>query len=180
MKLAVAWTWVRFDALSGDDVYDLLALRSQCFVVEQRCVFLDADGIDRSSWHLLGRMGRAVGAPLAGYLRCIDPHVKGPEPSIGRVVVAAATRARGFGRTLMSEGIARSRGAWPGRDIVINAQHRLEAFYRSLGFVTEGSPYVEDGIDHVSMRLPGLAASSAPDALDWRPDGSPTGTKENA
>lgn len=148
----VAWTWQRFDALSGADVYDLLALRSQCFVVEQGCVFLDADGIDRSSWHLLGR---DAGGSLVAYLRCIDPRVKSAEPSIGRVVVAGASRALGLGRSLMMEGIARSRAAWPGQDIVINAQLRLEAFYRSLGFATEGSPYIEDGIDHVAMRLPG-------------------------
>ncbi len=153
----VHWTWKRFDTLSGDEVYDLLALRSQCFVVEQRCVFLDADGLDRSSWHLLGRIADAP--RLAACLRCIDPLVKGPEPSIGRVVVAATERGTGLGRTLMVEGIARSRDAWPRQVIVINAQLRLEAFYRSLGFATEGSPYIEDGIDHVSMRLPAFHAA---------------------
>lgn len=149
---------MRFDALSCDDVYDLLALRSQCFVVEQRCVFLDADGRDRASWHLLGRTTSVAAndtsvRPLVAYLRCIDPCLDGPEPSIGRVVVAAGARRLGLGRALMIEGIARSRAQWTGREIVINAQLRLEAFYRSLGFATEGLPYVEDGIDHVSMRL---------------------------
>ncbi len=69
-------------------------------------------------------------------------------------MVAATARRLGLGQALMVEGIARSRGAWPGQAIVINAQLRLEAFYRSLGFLTEGMPYVEDGIDHVAMRLP--------------------------
>ena len=149
----IAWTWGRFEALSGDDVYDLLALRSEIFVVEQRCVFLDADGSDRASWHLLGRSFDAAGRPLVAYLRCLDPHVKYAEPSIGRVVVAAQARHLGLGRALMLEGIVRSHAAWPGHDILINAQLRLEAFYRSLAFVTEGMPYVEDDIDHVAMRL---------------------------
>ncbi len=150
----LAWTWKRFDELSVNDVYALLALRSEVFVVEQRCVFLDADGADRSAWHLLGRTDAADGAPsLAAYLRCLDPGLKYPEPSIGRVVTAPALRGRGLGRALMDEGLERSHDAWPAAAIVINAQMRLEAFYRSLGFRTEGEPYVEDDIDHVQMRL---------------------------
>lgn len=161
--VGTTWTWRRFDALSGDDVYDLLALRSEIFVVEQQCVFLDADGHDRRSWHLLGRATRGPAAgSLVAYLRCIDAGVKGVEPSIGRVVVAAVARRTGFGRALMAEGIARSRRVWAGHDIVINAQARLEAFYRSLGFATEGAPYVEDGIDHVAMRLVAARAEDAP------------------
>ena len=158
---APTWTWKRFDALSGDDVYDLLALRSEAFVVEQRCRFLDADGLDRSAGHLLGRAAADDGHPLAAnplvaYLRCLDPGVRYPEPSIGRVVTAWTSRGKGLGRTLMDEGLARSHDAWPGADIVINAQLRLEPFYRSLGFHAEGAPYVEDDIDHVRMRRPAL------------------------
>ena len=137
-------------------MYDLLALRSAIFVVEQDCVFLDADDADRAAWHLLGTTIDDNGRPvLAAYLRCLDPGVRYPEPSIGRVVVAARRRGAGLGRVLMAEGIARSERAWPGRDIVLNAQHRLEAFYRSLGFVTEGPPYLEDAIEHVAMRRAG-------------------------
>ena len=87
-------------------------------------------------------------------LRGLAPDVKYPEPSIGRVIVAEAMRGTGLGRVLMREGIPRVRALWPGRDIVIGAQQRLETFYRSLGFVTEGAIYLEDGIDHVTMRLP--------------------------
>ncbi len=75
------------------------------------------------------------------------------EPSIGRVIVSRACRGTGLGRALMVEGIARSRAAWPGEDIVIGAQQRLDAFYGSLGFVVEGDAYIEDGIPHVKMRL---------------------------
>ncbi len=151
---ALVWSWKRFAALSGVEVYDLLALRSEVFVVEQQCVFLDADGCDGSSWHLLGHTTYEGRPLLAAYLRCLDPDVKYPEPSIGRVVTAPTLRRRGIGRALMDEGIVRSQDEWPGADLVINAQLRLEPFYRSLQFRTEGEPYVEDDIDHVQMRLP--------------------------
>jgi ElaA protein len=151
---SVAWTWRRFDALSGRDVYDLLALRSQVFVVEQSCPFLDTDYCDQRAWHLLGREVDAGTGALVAYLRALDPGVKYDEPSIGRVVVSEDRRSQGLGRVLMEEGMARARRLWPGDDIVIGAQHRLEAFYRSLGFVGEGEIYIEDGIDHVRMRLP--------------------------
>lgn len=161
------WTWGRFADLSADDVYDLLALRSAIFVVEQTCVFLDADGADRAAWHLLGRAddggAGGTGGRLVAYLRCIDPGMKYAEPSIGRVVVAHGARLEGLGRALMEEGLLRTAAAWPGADVVINAQLRLAPFYRSLGFVVEGSPYDEDGIEHVAMRR---AASSVRDGPD--------------
>jgi len=150
----LAWTWKRFDDLSGGDLYDLLALRSQVFVVEQNCPFLDTDYCDQRAWHLLGRATSEVGrASLAVYLRILDAGVKYTEPSIGRVVVAESWRGQGLGRVLMEEGIARSRVLWPDDDIVIGAQQRLDAFYALLGFASEGAVYVEDGIDHIRMRL---------------------------
>jgi len=162
---AWSWTWGRFDALTNHDVYDLLALRSEIFVVEQDCVFLDADGADRDAWHLLARHDasglRDGHARLAAYLRCIDPGARYREPSIGRVVVASAWRGTGLGRLLMIEGIGRCRASWPGQAVRIGAQARLERFYASLGFVREGSPYDEDGIEHVEMVLaPDGAATS--------------------
>jgi len=148
------WTWKRFDDLSSADVYDLLALRSQVFVVEQDCAFLDTDYCDQPAWHLLGRLADETGRDsLVMYLRAIDAGVKYPAPSIGRVVVAERWRGHGLGRVLMVEGIARARLLWPREDLVIGAQQRLEAFYASLGFVPEGDVYDEDGIDHIRMRL---------------------------
>ena len=146
----IAWTWAHFDSLSARDVYDLLALRSAVFVVEQDCVFLDPDDCDQEAWHLLGRSGDGS---LVAYLRGLAPGVKYAESSIGRVIVAESQRGTGLGRVLMHEGIPRVRALWPGKDIVIGAQQRLETFYRSLGFATEGAIYDEDGIDHVRMRL---------------------------
>lgn len=146
------WWHGRFGALSLDDLYDALALRSQVFVVEQNCVFLDADGADRRSSHLLGRDEAGV---LQAYLRICDPGVKYPEPSIGRVITGEATRGSGLGHRLIAEGIARCQAAWPGRPIRIGAQSRLEGFYARHGFVREGLDYIEDGIPHCEMVLPG-------------------------
>ena len=151
---AIAWTWRRFADLSGDDVYAMLALRCEVFVVEQGCVFLDPDDCDRSAWHLLGRAVDDGSRPsLVAYLRAIDPGIKYDEPSIGRVVTVPRRRGTGLGRALVAEGIVRSRAIWPDADLVIGAQQRLEAFYASFGFVREGAIYDEDGIDHIQMRL---------------------------
>ena len=172
--LHVSWSWKRFDALSGDDVYDALALRSEVFVVEQRCTFLDADGCDRDAWHLLARIDAQTDASsmrsglLVAYLRCLDPGVKYAQPSIGRVTVASSYRRTGLGRALMYEGIARTNAQWPGLDILIAAQQRLEAFYVSLGFRVQGTPYLEDGIDHVEMRLATTRRAQAETAREQR------------
>lgn len=142
------WTWARLEGLTPIDVYELLALRSEVFVVEQACIFLDADGVDRQAWHLLGR--DAAGRLLA-CLRVVDAGVKYAEPSLGRVITAPAQRRIGLGRRLMAEGLLRCALAWPGHGLRISAQAHLERFYQSFGFVTRGEPYLEDGIPHLEM-----------------------------
>lgn len=131
-----------------DDLYDALALRSRVFVVEQHCVFLDADGFDRHAWHLLGRDADGL---LVALLRAVDPGRKCAEPSIGRVITAPESRRTGVGHRLVIEGLARCAIVWPGQSIRIGAQSRLESFYAAHDFVTVGSPYVEDGIPHLEM-----------------------------
>jgi ElaA protein len=144
------WHWSRFAELSVDDLYDALQLRSRVFVLEQG-PYLDADGLDRSSWHLLGRDAQGV---LVACLRVVDPGHKYDEPSIGRVVLAMALRGRGAGRALMAEGMAGCERLWPGQPIRISAQAHLERFYASLGFARVGEPYLEDGIPHLEMLRP--------------------------
>jgi ElaA protein len=143
----VNWQWLRFPDLGVDNLYDALALRCRVFVLEQGA-YLDPDGIDRVSWHLLGR---DVAGELQAYLRVVDPGVKYAEPSIGRVITSPATRGSGLGRVLMAEGIARCTAAWPAQGIRISAQAHLAPFYRSLGFASVGDEYLEDNIPHVEM-----------------------------
>jgi ElaA protein len=157
--LKMRWQWSRLEALAPTDLYAVLAARQQVFTVEQHCAFQDADGHDLHAWHLLAwDEGSVAPAPaLAGYLRVLDPGRKFEEPSIGRVLTVPPYRGIGFGRTLMAEGLARTRLAWPGRPIRIAAQHRLERFYAALGFTAASEPYDEDGIAHLDM----LAGTSA-------------------
>ena len=148
--MALRWTLARLPALGPLDVYEMLALRSAVFVVEQTCIFQDADGVDHQAHHLLGRDTQGH---LQALLRIVDPGVKYAEPSIGRVITAPAMRSRGLGRELMAEGIRACRSLWPGQGIRISAQQRLERFYRELGFITVSPAYLEDDIPHVEMWL---------------------------
>lgn len=141
------WNWSRFAELGVENLYDALALRCRVFIVEQ-VAYQDPDGLDRSSWHLLGR---DAGGVLQSYLRVVDPGLKYDEPSIGRVVNAPEARGRGQGRALMKEGLLRCAVVWPGRAIRIGAQAHLARFYGSLGFEIVGEPYIEDEIPHLEM-----------------------------
>lgn len=145
------WVCVPFDGLSVRQLHDLLRLRSEVFVVEQNCVFLEIDGLDPKTWHLLGS---ADDGQLLAYTRLIPPGVKAPDALIGRVVTSPAARGGGTGRALMAESIARCEQLWPNHAITLHAQAHLERFYGSFGFVQSGEPYIEDGIPHIEMRRP--------------------------
>jgi ElaA protein len=148
------WRFARFGDLSPLEVHDLLQARSAVFVVEQKCVFLDVDGVDPQCWHLLGRAHGS--GPLLAYCRLVPPGVKYPEPSIGRVITSASARRTGAGRELMSEAVRRAHELWPGQALRIGAQMYLEPFYGDFGFARCSEPYDEDGIMHIEMlRAPG-------------------------
>ena len=143
----LAWAYLRFSELGVDNLDDALALRCRVFILEQG-PYLDPDGVDRLSWHLLGRDDAGT---LQAYLRVVDPGVKFDEPSIGRVITSLDVRGTGVGRRLFGEGVARCQAVWPGRAIRISAQAQLEALYGSHGFVRVGAPHLEDGIPHLEM-----------------------------
>jgi ElaA protein len=144
------WTWQRFPDLGVDNLYDALALRCRVFVLEQG-PYLDPDGIDRVSWHLLGRDGDGV---LQAYLRIVDPGVKYLEPSMGRVITSPEARGTGLGRALVTQGLARCLQAWPGQGVRISAQAHLARFYGEFGFACVGDSYLEDNIPHFEMARP--------------------------
>ena len=160
---AVQWQWARLDELTPARLYAVMVLRQRVFVVEQACVFQDADGRDADAWHLLGWMasaardgdgaGDGAGRPmLAAYARVFSPGARYAAASVGRIVTAPEARGAGLGRALVSESLRRVDAAWPGTDVWIEAQQRLERFYEAYGFRRgDEEPYVEDGIVHVKM-----------------------------
>lgn len=141
------WEVKSFNDLSPLQVYDFMRLRSEVFVVEQNCVFLDADDKDQESLHLMGYRGDL----LVAYTRLVPPHVIYDIPSIGRVVTHSSVRRAGTGRALMQESIAQVYQHFGKLPIKIGAQLYLKSFYESLGFLTISDIYLEDGIEHIYM-----------------------------
>ncbi len=139
-----------FDSLNLKELYDLLALRQEIFIVEQDCPYLDADGIDQKSHHLLGYDQYT----LATYVRLVPKGISYENYcSIGRVVVKEAYRRSGLGYELMTKAIDESQRIFPNQKIKISAQSHLEKFYGNLGFIPTGEEYLEDGIPHIGMTL---------------------------
>lgn len=147
--MSLAFDWLPFDRLTGRQVHDVLQLRERVFIVEQRCAYLDADGLDPKCWQGLGTLADGT---LVATSRIVPPGLSYEVPSIGRVVTSPEHRRGGLGRALMTSAIEQTRRLYPGQDIRIGAQRYLEAFYGSLGFVPDGEPYDEDGIEHLPMR----------------------------
>ena len=154
----VTWRWVTFDELTVDALYRVMALRQRVFVIEQNCVYLDADGHDAVCIHGLGESG----GELVAYARLLPRDVAYPTPSIGRVVTSPTARGSGLGRTVVEQAIAECGRRFPGEAITIGAQLYLLAFYESFGFVGAGNPYDEDGIMHIEM----IRTSSADNLIE--------------
>ena len=150
---SVTWRWCAFQGLSLLELNHIFMARQQVFSLEQQCIYLDADGLDERSHHLAA-WSPAHTLPLA-YARVVEPGLKYAEPSIGRVITTAAARGSGLGRELVRRAIAHCVEVYPGQGIRISAQTRLEGFYAEVGFVAAGEPYLEDGIPHTEMLLPG-------------------------
>lgn len=149
----ISWQWSSFADLSAAQLYAMLALRQEVFVLEQACLYPDIDGLDPAAHHLLGWRETGGKPELVAHLRCLAPGAKYEEMSLGRVVTSPAARGGGLGRELVAQGIALARRLHPGYAIRIGAQAYLEAFYAGFGFVTVSAPYDEDGILHVDMLL---------------------------
>ena len=143
----ISWRFVSFEELTTRELYEVLQLRSEVFVVEQTCIFQDMDGADQEAMHLLG----TVNGQLAAYARCFAASAKFPEASIGRVTTRDTLRGGGAGHVLMREAVARVLAHWGPQAIRIGAQERLEKFYMQHGFLDAGVPYIEDGIAHIEM-----------------------------
>jgi ElaA protein len=136
-----------FDNLSPHQLYDVLRLRSEVFVVEQSCVFLDMDNKDQHCHHLLIYKD----ALLIAATRLVPPGVYYNEMSIGRVVTHSSVRGSGVGRILMTTSLDFLFKLYGEGPVRIGAQYYLKTFYESFGFSQCSDIYVEDGIDHILM-----------------------------
>lgn len=132
-----------------------MRLRSEVFVVEQNCIYLDLDDKDVESIHLFASAkGAASGASARAVVRLVPPGVSYNEPSIGRVAIDLASRGSGLGEELMMRSVRSCYRRWPGQGIRISAQQYLIGFYQRLGFTTVGEGYLEDDIPHIEMFRP--------------------------
>ena len=150
---AIDWRVCRFDELSTLELARIYRARQAVFSIEQQCIYLDADEADELSHHVAAWSPQHA-VPLA-YARLVNPGVKYPEPSMGRVITTAPARGLGLGRELVRRVLALSGQVHPGQAIRISAQERLAGFYAEFGFVVLGEPYMEDGIAHLEMLRPG-------------------------
>lgn len=138
-----------FHALTPTELYDMLRLRSEVFVVEQNCVFLDLDDKDQPCHHVLFYDNDV----LVASSRLVPPGISYPEMSIGRIVTSMAVRGTGVGKQLVDYSIEACRALFGTGTIKIGAQLYAKKFYESFGFVQSSEVYDEDGIDHIKMLL---------------------------
>ena len=141
------WEIKAFDQLSLQELYTILTLRTNVFVVEQACPYPEVDGKDPNCLHLLG----TINGELVAYLRILPAGLRYDEVSIGRVVIKPSHRGKGLGRLMMEQAIHCITNEWKESQIKIGAQAYLEKFYQSLGFEPISEVYLEDDIPHLDM-----------------------------
>lgn len=138
----------RYNELDLEELYDILALRNQVFIVEQVCVYQDCDGKDKQAYHLIATNETNQ---LIACLRILDKGVSYKEYSIGRVIVAPEYRKTGLATAILSAGIDFVKNVLTGDQIRISAQAHLRGLYESVGFVCCSDVYLEDDIPHIEM-----------------------------
>lgn len=136
-----------FDALTRNELYEVLSLRSAVFVVEQDCVYADMDGKDKKALHVIGKKDNKI----VCYARIFKAGDYAKEASIGRVVVQKEQRKFGYGKVIMKDAIYAIEKYFNDGVIRVSAQMYLERFYHELGFSQVGDGYLEDGIPHIGM-----------------------------
>jgi ElaA protein len=145
----MTWLCKKFDDLASHELYAILQLRNEVFVVEQDCVFQDADNKDQYCYHLMGWQENN----LAAYSRIIPPEISYSESSIGRIVTSPKARGNGIGRVLVKQSIEQLYILFGKIPIKIGAQMYLQKFYESFGFRQTSDIYLEDDIPHIEMLL---------------------------
>jgi ElaA protein len=149
------WKTKAFQELSLEELYQIMVLRQAVFVVEQDCPYLDADGNDQVSFHLLGY---DEAEELVAYARLLPKGVSYDDAvAIGRVVNSSKVRGKGIGKELMEISITETKRLFKNEKITLSAQCYLQKFYEELGFQTVGESYLEDDIPHIKMDFLGKA-----------------------
>lgn len=143
----IIWKIKEFEELSNFELYQILQLRINVFMLEQECLYPECDNKDLKGKHLMGYLNNQ----LVAYARLLPPGVSYPDASIGRVVVHPQCRHLKLGNALMSKAIAQVREDFPNEDIRISAQVHLQGFYERVGFERVSEEYLEDNIPHVEM-----------------------------
>ena len=139
-----------FQALTTEELYKILALRAEVFVVEQNCPYLDVDGKDQKSIHVLGYLNNQ----LIAYARVLAQGISYKEyASIGRIVTSPAFRGKNHGHALVDFSIEVCKKNFSAQAVKISAQAHLEKFYNEHGFKATGESYLEDDIPHIGMIL---------------------------
>jgi ElaA protein len=147
----INWSFKKFDDLTPNELYSVLQLRNEVFVVEQNCVFQDADDKDQDSHHLMGWDNEM----LVAYSRIVPLGIAYDSfPSIGRVVTSPRMRKSGIGKILMHQSIEELQKLFGETSIKLGAQLYLKKFYESFGFIQSSEVYIEDGIPHIEMVRP--------------------------
>lgn len=149
---SVNWKLKNFDQLTTEELYKILQLRIEVFVIEQNCPYPEADGYDQKALHLWGE----IDGEIAAYCRIFKPGIKYQESSIGRVVTAPQFRRLQLGKTLMNFAVEVIKNKLKTENIRISAQDYLINFYQNFGFKDTGRKYLEDNIPHTEMLKTGI------------------------
>lgn len=139
-----------FSELTTEELYIILRLRSEVFVVEQKCIYQDIDNYDQDALHVCAYANNE----LQAYTRIIKPEIKYiGASSVGRVLTNPSSRSQGLGKEIVMAAIKQCNEVWPSLPITISAQQYLEKFYSELGFDKKSDAYMEDDIPHIEMTL---------------------------
>lgn len=143
------WSVKSFKDLSAGELYNILQLRAEVFVVEQNCIYQDIDFKDKKALHIIGTFENNVIA----YCRIFKPNDYFAQAAIGRVVVNKNYRDKNLGNLLIIEAIGAIKNYFKETKITISAQLYLKKFYEKHGFITTSDVYLEDDIDHIEMKI---------------------------
>lgn len=148
--MSIEWICKHHGDLAKEQLYAILQLRTEVFVVEQRCAYQEVDGLDLQgdTLHLMGWDGNR----LVAYLRLLDPQSINGDVVIGRVVTAPSARGGGLGNQLLLKGLECAAHCWAGTPVYLSAQAHLQGYYNRHGFEVVGEEYLEDDIPHIGMR----------------------------